>query len=447
LFNRDRCGAGRLIESRSTTKLPSLQHIDLKRKFGEPSVAGAFRSLSNFNYRLWVCGALVSNIGTWIQRIAQDWLVFTHLSDHNATAVGIVMALQAGPTLVLLPLTGYAADHIDRRRLLMATQAGLAVLALILGLLTVSGVINLIGLYALALAFGCVTAFDGPARQVFVSQLVRENELANAVALNATSFNAARLIGPSIAGILIGTVGSGPAILINAATFLAVLLSLALMRRKDLHAQVRPAPSGRGLSEGFRYVWAHPELRIVMAMIFLIGTFGLNFPIFVSTMTVSVLHAGATQYGMLTSAIAVGAVAGSILSARHTRLSIANLRISTAVFGIGLTVAAIAPNFWVLAAALAIVGAAGVSFTTSTSSFMQLATDPAVRGRVMSIRLALGLGTTSLGAPIVGWVADFLGPRWALGAGASSCALAFMIAFSFERKIRSDGLPQTDNSH
>src|ERR1700722_4906712 len=202
-----------------------------------------FRSLRIFNYRVWAGGAIVSNVGTWMQRIGQDWLLLTQLTPHNATAVGIVMALQFGPHLLLLPLTGFAADHFDRRKLLLATQALMGALAFALGILTVTGLVQLWHVYMFAFLFGCVTAFDSPARQTFVSELVGEDDLSNAVALNSTSFNAARMIGPAIAGVLIAAVGSGWVFLINGASFVAVLCSLCLLRVGELHRNSRILPA------------------------------------------------------------------------------------------------------------------------------------------------------------------------------------------------------------
>src|SRR5271163_2152379 len=212
-----------------------------------------FRSLEGFNYRMWAGGALVSNVGTWMQRVAQDWLVLTQLTHHNATAVGVVMSLQFGPQVLLLPLTGFAADHLDRRKLLFATQAAMGALALGLGILTIAGHVQLWQVYVFAFLLGCAAAFDSPARQTFVSDLVVEADLANAVALNSTSFNAARAIGPAIAGLLIASLGSGWVFLINAASFAAVLVSLSLLRVDELH--LRRAHRTRGsFAEGFRYI-------------------------------------------------------------------------------------------------------------------------------------------------------------------------------------------------
>jgi MFS family permease len=231
-------------------------------------VKGIFRSLRGFNYRLWAAGALVSNVGTWMQRIAQGWLVLTQLTHNNATAMGVVLALQSGPHLLLLPLTGFAADHLDRRKLLLATQAAMGVLALGLGVLTITGLVQLWQVYVFAFLLGCVTAFDSPARHTFVAELVGEADLSNAVALNSSSFNAARMIGPAVAGTLIAAVGSGWVFLINAVSFVAVLGSLALLRLSELHPQVRALRTHGSFVEGFRYVWKRPDLQAILLMLF-----------------------------------------------------------------------------------------------------------------------------------------------------------------------------------
>ncbi len=381
---------------------------------------GTFRALRGSNYRTWASGALVSNVGTWMQRTAQDWIVLTQLTQHNATAVGVVMALQYGPQGVLLPWTGFAADHFDRRKLLLVTQAIMGTLALGLGVLTLAGVVKLWHVYVFALLLGCVTAFDAPARQTFVSDLVSEADLSNAVALNSTSFNAARMIGPAVAGVLIAAVGSGWVFVINAASFVAVLGSLALLRVAQLRPRQRAAWVPGSLAEGFRYVWKRPDLKAFLLMLFLIGTFGLNFPIFISTMSVSVFKKGAGQYGLSTSVMAVGSVVGALLSARRAKPRVGFMLLGAALFGIGLACAALMPSYALFCAALVIIGISAQTFTTTVNGTVQLSTEPAMRGRVMAILLAIALGGTPLGAPIVGWVADRFGPRWALGVGAAS---------------------------
>ncbi|MGY2895892.1 MFS transporter [Deinococcus sp. UYEF24] len=395
-----------------------------------------FRSLKVRNYRLWASGAIVSNVGTWMQRTAQDWLVLAQLTHHNATAVGVVMALQFGPQLLLMPLTGWAADTFDRRRLLMLTQAAQGVLGLLLGLLTVLGHVQLWQVYVFAGLLGCVTAFDAPVRQTFVSDLVGEADLSNAVALNSTSFSAARMIGPAIAGLLIASVGTGWVFLLNALSFVAVLISLARLRVDELHTHNRGSKRGGGLLEGFRYVWSRTDLKVMLVMVFLIGTFGLNFPIFISTMAVSVFHLGAGEYGVLSSVMAVGSVAGALLSARREKPKPALLVGGSALFGAGLTLAALTPNFWLFGLALVIVGIAAQTFNTTANSSIQLSTDPAMRGRVVAILMAVIMGGTPLGAPIVGWVADTLGPRWSLGVGASAGLLAALVGLLYVARSR-----------
>lgn len=394
-------------------------------------LGGTFRSLRNYNYRTWAGGALVSNVGTWMQRTAQDWVVLTQLTDHNATAVGVVMALQFGPQLLLLPLTGFAADNLDRRKLLFATQAAMGALALGLGILTLSGLVQLWHVYVFAFLLGCVTAFDAPARQTFVSDLVGQQDLSNAVALNSTSFNAARMIGPAVAGVLIAAIDTGWVFVLNALSFLAVIASLTLLRTAELGARPQVARTRGSLLEGFRYVWRRPDLRAVLLMFFVIGTFGLNFPIYISTMSVSVFHESAAKYGLLTSMMAVGSVSGALLSARRAKAGMAPLLGGAALFGVGLGLASLAPGYASFGVALAVVGAAAQTFTTTANSVVQLSTEPAMRGRVLAILLATALGGTPIGAPIVGRVADAFGARWGLLVGASAGIVALLIGVAY----------------
>ncbi|MES2022037.1 MAG: MFS transporter [Pseudomonadota bacterium] len=397
---------------------------------------GMFRSLRGYNYRVWVGGAFVSNIGTWVQRTAQDWLVLTVLTQHSAAAVGLVMALQFGPQFLLLPWTGFAADHLDQRKLLIATQAAMGVLALALGVLTVSGRVQLWHVYGFAFLFGSAAAFDAPVRQVFVAQLVGDADLGNAVALNSTSFNAARMIGPAIAGLVIAAIGTGWAFLINGASFVAVLVSLLSLRARELHPQPRARRTTGSFTQGFRYVWARGDLKAILIMLFLIGTFGLNFPIFISTMAVSVFHADARGYGLLSSIMAIGTVSGALLSAGREQPEFPALLVGACLFGIGCALAAIAPGYWFFAAALVLIGVAALTFTNTTNSLMQLSTEPNMRGRVMALRIGVAMGGTPIGAPIVGWVADHMGPRWALGVGAASGFAAAIVALVVLEKSR-----------
>jgi MFS family permease len=397
---------------------------------------GTFRSLKNANYRTWASGAILSNIGTWMQRTAQDWIVLTQLTHNHATAVGVVMALQFGPQILLLPVTGLAADRLDRRRLLFLTQSIMGALALGLGLLTISGLVHLWHVYVFAFLLGCVTAFDTPARQTFVAELVNEANLANAVALNSTSFNAARLIGPAVAGVLITAVGSGWVFLINAASFGAVLCSLSLLKIDDVRVRRATNRTGRSLIEAFRYVAKRPDLKVILLMVFWIGTIGLNFPIFISTMSVTVFHAGAHQFGLLTSMMAIGSVAGALLAAGRAKPRITLLLASAVCFGFGCALGAIMPNYWSFGLALVGVGISVQTFTTTANSVLQLSTEPTMRGRIIAMFLAIALGTTPIGAPIVGWIADRFGARWALAAGAASGFAAAIVGICYLVKYR-----------
>jgi MFS family permease len=387
-----------------------------------------FRALENFNFRLWTAGGLVSNIGTWMQRVAQDWIVLTQLTHHDTTAVGIVTGLQFAPQLLLLPWSGLAADRFNQRKLLMLTQAAMGVLATALGVLTISGYVRLWHVYVFALVFGAAAALDAPVRQTFVGELVGDDHLPNAVALNSTSFFAGQMIGPAVAGLVIAKIGTGWAFLLNGLSFGAVLLSMYLLRVQELRTSARASRGAGGFIEGLRYVWARPDLRSILVMLFLIGTFGLNFPIFISAMAVNVFHTDARGFGLLSSIMAIGTMSGAFLSAGRDKPKFGSLLLGSGLLGIGCTLAAFSPGYWWFAAALAVIGVAALTFTTATNSMMQLSTRPTMRGRVMALRVGVALGGTAIGAPIVGWVANHFGPRWSLGTGAVSGFLAALVA-------------------
>ncbi len=398
---------------------------------------GTFRSLANANYRIWAAGAFVSNIGTWMQRIAQDWLVLTELTHNNARAVGIVMSLQFVPQLLLLPWSGWAADRFERRRFLFATQGGLGLIALVQGLLVVTGVVQLWHVYVLAFLFGCVAALDLPARQTFVSDLVGEADISNAVGLNSTSFNAARMIGPAVAGGMIALAGTGWVFIVNALSFAAVIGALLSLRRQQIAVGKKRSRGNGGLAEGFRYILSRADLVAVLVMSFLICTFGLNFPIFISTMSVREFHAGAGQYGLSVSIMAIGSVIGALLAASRVKSTMRHLLVGSSVFGFACILAALAPSYLLFGAALILIGVSAQTFTTSANGLVQLSTAPEIRGRVLAIYLAVILGGTPLGAPLVGWVADMLGPRWALGVGAAAgigAAITALIYFARARR-------------
>ena len=278
-------------------------------------------------------------------------------------------------------------------------------------------------------------------RQTFVAELVGDEDLPNAIALNSTSFNAARMIGPAVAGLTIAAIGTGWAFVINGASFVAVLISLSRLRVSELRPNARAARAKGSFLEGFRYVWGRPDLRTILVMLFLIGTFGLNFPIFISTMAVRVFHADARGFGLLSSIMAIGTMSGALIAAGRDKVGFGSLLLGAGVFGLGCTLGAFAPSYWLFAGALVVIGVAALTFTNATNSLMQLSTEPSMRGRVMALRIGIALGGTPIGAPIVGWVADKFGPRWALGVGAASGFAAAVVAAGFlaRRSRRAEG--------
>ena len=397
-----------------------------------------FRSLKLFNYRTWFFGALISNVGAWMQSTALSWTVLTVLTANDATAVGLNMALQFAPQLLLVPISGLIADKYDRRKVLFVTQTAMGVLALVLGVVVTAGVVELWHVQVFALMFGIVQAFDMPARQAFVSELVGQGDIANAVALNSASFHGARLIGPAVAGLLIALVAPGPVFLINAITFIAMIVALARIRTPELQPSPRGAKGFGDIVQGFRYVRKRKDLLIIFTMAFILGTFGLNFPIYISTMTSIEFRAEADTFGILSSAMAIGSVTGALLSARSARP-----RWTAIVGGIGLfvlacTFAAWTPNIIVFAIALAMAGFTAQLFMTNANSMVQLTSAPEMRGRVMALYGAVFMGGTPIGAPIVGWVADAFGPRTGILVASATCLVAFIIGGIYWVRVRRD---------
>ncbi|SIT89915.1 MFS transporter [Microbacterium sp. RU33B] len=388
-------------------------------------MSAMFRSFSVFNYRVWFIGALVSNTGAWMQATALSWVVLTELTNNDAGAMGVTMALQFAPPLLLVSVTGWVADRFDRRRLLMVTQSVLLLLGLAIGILLLAGVMTLPIMYAFALALGVVSAFDNPARQAFVSDIVSRENASNAVALNAASFNGARMIGPAVAGIVIVAVGTGWVFFVNAFTFLAMIGALMLIRTDDLVPRVRAAGASR-LADGFRYVGKRPDLMVAFAMVFLLGAFGMNFPIFASTMAIE-FGQEADGYGLLSSILAIGSLAGALLAARRDTARMRIVVMGTGIFAVAGTVSAFMPGYWTYAATLMVTGFAVVTTLTTANGYVQTTTDPALRGRVLALYMAILMGGTPIGAPIVGWVASEFGPRVAILVGGAAAFVAFSI--------------------
>ena len=388
-----------------------------------------FRSLRIFNYRIWFLGALVSNIGTWMQRTAQDWLVYDILTEQDAAAMGIVMALQLGPQLLLAPWAGLIADTYDRRRVLLCTQVGMAALGLGLGVLVLSGHAQLWHVYAFALALGVVSAIDAPARQSFVSEVVGEADLPNAVALNSASFNGARMVGPAAAGLLTVAVGPGWVFLINTVTFAAMVLALLKMRAGELRVLPK-APPGKGrIRAGLRYVRYRPDLMMVLLAIFIVGTFGLNFAVYIAAMARTEFGQDAGVFGILNSVMAIGSVAGALLSARRDRPRLRFIFGAAGAFGLACLLAASAPTLPLFALSLIPVGLFALTLMTSANAYVQTTTAPVMRGRVMALYFAIFMGGTPIGAPLVGWVSNTFGPRWSLGVAAASGLAAAVLGF------------------
>ncbi len=399
-------------------------------------MSAMFRSFAVRNYRLWFAGAVVSNVGTWMQRIAQDWLVLTELTRDDATAVGVTMALQFGPQLLLLPITGLVADRMDRRKLLILTQIAMAILGLGMAAVTLTGVVTLWMVFAFALALGIAAAFDAPARQAFVGDLVPAEHLSNAVALNSASFNGARLVGPAVAGVLVAVVGPGWVFLINAVTFGAVLISLGLLKVRDFTALRKMSREPGQLLGGFRYVRGRSDILLVMTMIAILGTLGFNFAIFISAMARIEFDEGAGEFGLLSSVIAIGSVTGALPAPRRDRPRLRTVTHARAGFGASMTAAALAPDTVTFAIALVLVGFSGLTVMTTANGYVQTTTAPAMRGRVMGLYIAVFMGGTPIGAPLAGWVADAFGPRWSLGIGAASGFIAAGIAAVFWVRTR-----------
>ena len=386
-----------------------------------------FSSLDIRNYRIYAAGAFVSNIGTWMGRVAQDWLVLTELTDHSSSALGIVTGLQFLPFLLLAPWAGMIADRYPKRRILAITQTSLALSSLALGLLVVTGSAELWMVYGIALFTGVATAIDNPARQTFVSEMVPRDRLANAVSLNSASFNAGRLVGPGVAGLTIAAFGTGWTLMLNTLTFVAVLLALVSMRRSEL----RPGPAlarGKGaIREGVAYVRSRPDIQLVMVLVFVLGTFGMNFQITTALMATKEFGKGPQEYGLLGSVMAIGSLTAALLSARRAKPRLRILLVALVGFTISSGLAAMAPTYALFALALVPVGLSALTALTTANAMVQLSVDPAMRGRVMALYMAIFMGGTPLGAPLIGWIGDVWGPRWTIAIGTIAIGITLVV--------------------
>ncbi|MEU3824823.1 MFS transporter [Streptomyces sp. NPDC029080] len=381
-----------------------------------------FSSLKIRNYRLFFIGQVVSNTGTWMQRIAQDWLVLS-LTGSSA-AVGITTALQFLPMLLFGLYGGVLVDRLPKRPALLVTQASMAVAGLALAALTLTGHVQVWHVYVAAFAVGLATVVDNPARQSFVSEMVGPDQLQNAVSLNSANFQSARLVGPAVAGLMITGVGTGWAFLANGLSFAAPITGLLLMRARELHV-VRRAPRGKGqLREGLSYVAKRPELIWPIVLVGFIGTFGFNFPVWLSAYADDVFDAGAGGYSLFNTLMAVGSLVGALLAARRGTARLRILIAAALAFGALEIVAAVVPSYWLFALLMVPIGIFGLTVNVTANTAVQMGTDPAMRGRVMALFMMVFMGGTPLGAPVVGWITDTYGARVGFAAGGAVSALA-----------------------
>jgi len=396
-----------------------------------------FASLSIYNYRVFAAGALISNTGTWMGRVAQDWLVLTQLTPYSSVALGVVTGLQFAPLALFAPVAGMIADRFPKRRILFVTQSAMALTSLLTGVLVVTQAVELWHIYLLAFVQGVASALDNPARQTFVSEMVPHESLSNAVGLNSASFNGARLIGPGLAGLVIAAFGTGPAFFLNTLSFVAVLFALSRMRPGELN----PAPRQRGkgqIRDGLRYVRGRPDLILIMALVFVIGTFGMNFQMTTALMATVVFEKGPGAYGLLGSIMAVGSFSAALLSARRPNPRLRLLLVALAGFAVASAAAALAPSYVWFAVLLVPVGLTALTVLTTANSMVQLSVDPAMRGRVMALYMAVFMGGTPMGAPLIGWIGSAWGPRWTILVGSITTAAAFLSAILY--LMRSEGI-------
>jgi MFS family permease len=393
-----------------------------------------FAALSVRNYRRYYAGQAISLTGTWMQMTAQSWLVLT--LTHSGAALGVVVALQTLPVLLLAPYGGVIADRLDKRRLMIALQSAMGIQALVLGLLTVTGSVRIWEIGLLAALLGLNNAFENPARQSFMLEMVGPDHLRNAVSLNSVLVNVARTVGPGVAGLLIATVGDGVSFLINAGSFVAVIASLATMDRGALNP-TPPTPRARGqLREGLRYVRSTPALAVPLVMMAAVGCLTYEFQVSLPVMASRGLHVGATGFGFMTAAMGIGAVVGGLMVAARGKTGTRPLVLAASAFGLAMAMATLAPSLAVELLALGLAGGASISFMATGNSTLQLNAAPTMRGRVMSLWFVAFQGSTPIGGPIVGGVMELLGARAGLGLGALTCFVVALCGYTALRATR-----------
>ena len=388
---------------------------------------------------------MVSNVGTWMQRVAQDWLVL-HIPGNSGTELGITTGLQFLPILLLTPYAGVIADRFPKRRLMQVAQGTMAITSLALGLVAVLGVAETWHVYLLALLFGIGSAFETPARQSFVSEMVGPDDLTNAVGLNSASFNAARVVGPALAGVMIGALGGGPeatgwVIFINAFSYLAVIWQLQRMDVALLSSPaVRPRTPGM-LREGVTYVRSQPTMVLILVLVFFAGTFGMNLQVNAALMVTDVFHRGASSFGLFGSVLAIGSLAGALINARRTQIRLRLVLGAGTAFGVTCLMLGLMPTYWTFVTFAPVVGFVAITTLNSANATMQTESDPLMRGRVMALYFTIVMGGTPLGAPLMGWVGQHFGARWTLVLGGLLTTLGVVIAVVVYARLR--GGPRT----
>ena len=402
-----------------------------------------FASLKFHNYRIWFFSALIANTGTWMQRVAQDWLVLAILTDDSSFAVGLVTALQFLPLLFFMPLAGAMADRFDKRKILLLTQSLQALLAFGLGVLVMFDLATVWHVCAFAFALGVVGAFDSPPRLVFISELVPPASLPNAVGLNSTSFNSARLIGPALSGLLIAWVGIGWVFMINGASFIATIGALLLMRPAEYYRIAstgqpeggrRSRPKG-AVREGLRYVLSRSDLKVIFAVTGVVACLGMNSQLTTAAMARNVFAMEADGYGILGSILAIGSLTGALVAARRTtQPRVRVVVMAAAFFGVASGISAMMPTYTLYAISLVPVGLAMLTLLTSANTAVQMSTEPQMRGRVMALYQTVMQGSTPIGALAVGWISQAINPRWGVGIGAVSALLVVVAAYLWGRR-------------
>lgn len=408
----------------------------------------SLRALSVRNYRLYAAGALVSNLGTWMQRIGQDWVVL-QLTDNSGVAVGVTTGLQFLPALLFSPMAGVIADRFPKRRLLQCTQLMMGIPSLLLGILAVTGTARPWQVYVIAFVFGLGSALDAPARQSFVPEMVDEDLLTNAVAVNSVSFNGARMVGPALAGGMISLLGGGSeaagwTILINAVTYAPVIVALQLLDPALLKPPRRPRVRERHqVLAGIRYVRDRPDLTLIFFVTMFSATFGINFQLTSALMATQVFHRSADGFGAIGSMLAIGTFAGALWATRRTTVTAKVVVAASLCFGVALALGGFAPSYVAFLAWAPVIGLCTMTMVTSTQMTVQLFTPPEFRGRVTSLYVLLSQGGAALGAPLIGWIGQYLGARWTLLVGGIVVVTASVAGSAVHRRLVAARTPGT----